>query len=835
MQTKPWSLIVLLMCSLASAQAGVSVLTYHNDAARTGLNPNETVLNLTNVNAASFGKLFSYAVDGYVYAQPLVLTNVSIPGQGVHNVVYVATEHDSVYAFDADAGMATLWQVSFLNPAAGVTTVASEDVSNPFTLCDDLVPEIGITSTPVIDPASGTIYVEAKTKEVGGGVTNFVHRLHALDVATGAEKFGGPVVIQPSVAGTGDGTDGSGQVTFQGLIQLNRMGLLLNRGVVYVGSASHCDNGPYHGWLIGYGAQTLTLSNVFNPTPNGSQGGFWESGDAPACDTNGNIYVATGNGTFDATTNGDYGDSYIKLSTTNGLQAADYFTPFNQQNLNDNDTDLGSGGTMLLPDEAGSATHPHLLIGAGKEGKIYLMDRDNLGHYQSGSDSQIVQSLPGAMPLCFATPAYFQNTIYYVGVSDTVKAFSISNGVIATTPQAQGPTAYGFPGATPGVSANGTNDAIVWAIESDDFDASGPAVLRAYNATNVALEIYNSLQAGGGARDYPGAAVKFSVPTIANGKVYVGTQNGLAVFGTGLFVTTPVISPAGGDFTNAITVTLTDATPGAAIHYTLDESVPTTNSLYYSVPFALTNSAGLRARAFETGGVPSDTALATFISTNFIGTGTGLTGDYYSGQLMTFTGAPTLTRTDATVNFNWSGTAPATGISATNFTIRWTGAVQPQFNDTYTFYTTTDDGVRLWVNGQLLIDEWADQLATQWSGTVTLAAGQLYPITMEYFQDTGGSSAQFAWSSPSQIQEVIPQTQLYPDYAPVLAGTAFTNGAVQLQLSGLVGKTYVLQTTTNLVDWISLNTNAATAAPFYLTDPGAGGFRCRFYRVVQLP
>lgn len=835
MRIKLFWLTILLVCFITAASAGVAVLTYHNDLARTGLNTNETVLNLTNVNSATFGKLFSYAVDGYVYAQPLVLTNVNIPGQGVHNVVYVATEHDSVYAFDADASMATLWQVSFLNPAAGVTTVTSADVSNPFTLCDDLVPEIGITSTPVIDATNGTIYVEAKTKEVSGGVTNFVHRLHALNVATGAEKFGGPVVVQPTVAGTGDGTDGSGHVTFQGLIQLNRMGLLLNRGVVYVGSASHCDNGLYHGWLIGYGAQTLTLSNVFNTTPNGSQGGLWEAGDAPACDTNGNIYVATGNGTFDATTNGDYGDSYIKLSTTNGLQAADYFTPFNQQTLNDSDIDLGSGGTMVLPDEAGSMTHPHLLIGAGKEGKIYLMDRDNLGHYQAGSDSQIVQSLPGAMPLCFDTPAYFQKTIYYVGVNDTMKAFSISNGVIATTPPAQGPTAYGFPGATPSISANGTSNAIVWAIESDDYDVSGPAVLRAYNATNVALEIYNSLQADDGARDYPGPAVKFSVPTVANGKVYVGSQNGLAVFGTGLFVTTPVISPAGGNFTNTITVTLTDTTPGAAIYYTLNETVPTTNSLHYTGPFALTNTAGLSARAFVTGGVPSETALATFVNTNSIGTGTGLTGDYYSGQLMTFSGAPTLTRTDATVNFNWSGTAPATGISATNFTIRWTGAVQPQFNDTYTFYTTTDDGARLWVNGQLLVDEWADQSATEWSGTVTLAAGKKYPLTMEYFQDTGGSSAQLAWSSASRTQEIIPQTQLYPAYAPVLAGTTFSNGAVQLQLSGLVDKQYVLQTSTNLVNWTALNTNAATAAPFYMTDPGAGGFRCRFYRVVQQP
>jgi PA14 domain/Chitobiase/beta-hexosaminidase C-terminal domain len=834
MQIKPWSLGLLLTIWLATAHAGVSVLTYHNDNARTGQNTNETVLNLANVNAATFGKLFSQPVDGYVYAQPLVLADVNIPGKGVRNVVFVATEHDSVYAFDAESNTPALWQVSFLNPAAGVTTVASDDVYSPESP-PDLVPEIGITSTPVIDPVSGTIYVEAKTKEVTGGVTNFVHRLHALSVTNGAEKFGGPVVIQPSVAGTGDGNDGNGQVPFNPLRQLNRMGLLLSRGVVYVGSASHGDIGPFHGWLVGYGAQTLMLSNVFNATPNGSDGGFWSSGDGPACDTNGSIFVATGNGTFDATTNGDYGDSFIKLTTTNGLQAADYFTPFNQATLDEKDKDLGSGGTLLLPDEVGSSAHRHLLVGAGKEGRIYLLDRDNLGHYQDGSDSQIVQSFTNAIRPSFDTPAYFNRTIYYLGINDVLKAFSISNATINPTPTSQNPYPYNFPGATPSVSANGTNDGIVWAIQADAYDVSGPAVLHAYNATNVALELYYSQQVNGGVRDNPGPAVKFSVPTIANGKVYVGTQNSLTVFGTNLYVAMPVISPAGGNFTNSITVTITTTTAGANIHYTLDGSVPTTNSPLYSAPFAVTQTAGLQARAFEIGGVDSDIALATFVSSNSIGTGTGLTGAYFSNQLTNFLGTPTLTETDATVNFNWGGGTPVAGVSATNFTVRWTGAVQPQFDGAYTFYTTTDDGARLWVNGQLLVDEWVTQPATTWSGSVALAAGQKYPVTMEYFQATGGSSAQLAWSSAAQMSEIIPQSQLYPSYAPVLAGIAVTNGTVQFQLSALVNQSYVLQTTTNLVNWIPLTTNTATAAPFYLTDTNAGSFPYRFYRVVQQP
>jgi len=302
--------ILAVACSAGLSSASVNVLTYHNDNARTGQNTNETILTPTVVSSANFGKIFSHDVDGYVYAQPLVMTGVNIPGKGTHNVLYVATEHDSVYAFDADndagANAAPLWQVSFINPGVGVTTAGVSDVN-----CEELVPETGITSTPAIDPASGTIYLEAKTKETSNGVTAFYHRLHALDVTTGAEKFGGPVVIQASVPGNGDGSDGSGHVPFNPLKQLNRSALLLSGGVVYIGSASHCDNGPYHGWLLGYDAQTLDLATDFNTTANGSAGGIWMSGGGPATDADGNVYLITGNGTFDPSSQGyAFGNSF---------------------------------------------------------------------------------------------------------------------------------------------------------------------------------------------------------------------------------------------------------------------------------------------------------------------------------------------------------------------------------------------------------------------------------------------------------------------------------------------------------------------------------------------
>ena len=518
-------LAVLLVCSLDAA--GENVLTFHNDNARTGRNLNEKILTPVSVASTNFGKLFSQSVDGYVYAQPLVMTNVAIPGQGVHDVVFVATEHDSVYAFDAHSNMPALWSVSFLNPGAGITTASSDDVG-----CEDLVPEVGITSTPVIDPVTQTIYVSAKTKEVTDTTTNYFCRLHALDIGSGAEKFDGPVVIQPVASGTGDGNDGAGHITFDALTQFNRAALSLNNGVVYLGFAAHCDNGPYHGWLIGYTATNLQLKTFLNTTPNGGEGGIWQAGGGPASDAANNLFVITGNGTFAPASKG-YGDSFLKLSAASGaLKVADYFTPYNQAYLAAQDLDLGSGGPVVLPDEAGNLFSRRLLVGAGKEGTIYLINRDNLHHYNSQNNSLIVQSLKAAIGGCFSTPAYFNKQLYYIGVGDVLKAFTLKNAHITAKVASRGPELFGFPGATPSVSADGTKNGIVWALQTDAYDVSGPAILRAYNATNVALEIYNSDAAG--TRDQPGGAVKFAVPTIANGQVYVGAQYSLSVYGLGV-------------------------------------------------------------------------------------------------------------------------------------------------------------------------------------------------------------------------------------------------------------------------------------------------------------
>ncbi len=828
--------IALAVAAAIPAGAAVNVLTYHNDNARTGQNLGETTLTPATVNANTFGRLFTDPVDGYVHGQPLVLTGVAIPGQGTRNVVYVVTEHDSVYALDADTNAAPLWQVSFINPATGITTVPNGDVNST-----DIVPEIGITSTPVIDAGSGTIYVEAKTKETVGGVTKYVHRLHALDVATGTEKFGGPVVIQATVPGTGDGTDGSGHVPFNPLRQMNRCGLLLANGVVYFAYASHGDNGPYHGWLLGYNAQTLAPAGVYNSTPNGGLGGFWQSGAGPATDASGSIFLLTGNGTFSVGSSNyavdNFGDSFLKLTATNGLALVDYFTPYNQASLDSADQDLGSGGALVLPDAVGSAAHPHLLVGAGKEGKIYLIDRDHLGHFNAAGDSQIVQSLPGAIGGAWSMPAYFNGAIYYGGSGDALKAFKLSGGLLGANPVSRSTATLGWPGATPSVSANGATNGILWALQTDAFASGGPAVLHAYNAANLATELYNSSQAG--ARDNPGGAVKFTVPTVANGKVYVGAQHALSVFGSGAFVAAPTIAPNGGVFTDAVTVALADATPGASLYFTLDGSAPTTASARYTAPFVLTNTAVVKVEAVKAGAVDSPVVSATFFSRASIGSGTGLTGAYYSNQLMTFNDPPTLTRIDLAVNFDWGSGSPAPSISSDDFTVRWTGDVQPQFNETYTFYTKTDDGARLWVNNQEIINAWVDQAATEWSGAIALNAGQRYAIRMEYYENAGSASAQLSWSSPSTQKQVIPTSQLYPTHALPPArfapGGVFTKGEFAVSVQAVAGERYVFQATEDFTHWTSLSTNVAPAGLFDLLDSTATNFPRRFYRAIALP
>ncbi len=768
-----------------------AVLTYHNDNTRQGANTNETILTLANVNSNSFGKLFNCTVDGLVYAQPLVMTNVSIPGKGTHNVVYVATEHNSLYAFDADdnsgPNAAPLWQTSFINPGAGITTVPNGDLGTT-----DITPEVGITSTPVIDPVSSTIYVVVKTKEPG---PNYVQRLHALDLGTGAERttFHSPNVIgatnYPGV-GTGD-NDGAGHVLWNPLKSHCRSALTLLNGAVYMAFASHGDNGPYHGWMMAYNATNIAQQvGIYNATPNGGLGGFWDGGGGPSVDAQGYMYFQTGNGTFDGnlniTTTNNYAMSVLKLATTNGIQLVDYFAPSNAVNLSNGDSDLGSAAPIILPDSAGSATHTHLVVGGGKTPPIYLIDRDNMGRFNgtTGPDNIVQQFNGGPGGDRDLTPAFFNNTMYMYDSSGKIGAFKINNAVFNTTPVRTPDTLDNKGGATASISANGTSNAIVWVIYNTGGQTPAtPAVLRAYNATNVALKLYASDQIP--ARDSAGSAVKFTVPTIANGKVYVGAQYSLSVYGNGIFLATPLISPNGGTFTNSVTVTLSDATPGTTIYYTLNNSTPTTNSTLYTAPFVLTTSANVQAMAVKPGFVNSGIASATFLNSSAIGTGTGLRGSYWSNTTpATFTSPgfsvpPSLVRTDAVVNFNWGNGSPDPSISTDHFIARWTGAVQPQFNETYTFYTTTDDGVRLWVNGQLIIDEWVDQGPTEWSGSINLVAQQRYNIQMDYYENGGGAEALLSWSSPSTVKVIIPQTQLYPvsNPPPVVVLNSPTNNS----------------------------------------------------------
>jgi mono/diheme cytochrome c family protein len=769
----------------------VAMLTYHYDNTRAGANTNETTLTPGNVTVSSFGRMFSYTVDGHVYAQPLVMTNVTIPGKGVHNVVYVATEHDSVYAFDADSNTGPngglLWSTNM-----GISAVTpNNDFGNRYGAYHDLVPEMGITGTPVIDPVSGTLYVDLFTHE---GNNIYYHRIHALDITTGNERPYSPVLVTASVPGTGVDSSG-GVVTFNAEQQLQRPGLTLAGGKLFVAYGSYADTDPYHGWIIGFNATNLAIltNYIFNTTPNATvaqfgtyaaEGALWMGGNGLCVDANTNLFFETANGSFSANTNGgDYGDSFMKLSTTNGLQVADYFTPYNQAGLQSGDTDLGSGGPLLLPDAVGSTNHPHLIVGAGKEGKIHLVDRDNMGHFNSANDNQIVQEVPSAIGSAFSTPAYFNHLIFYQGDYDVMKAFAITNAVITATPVSQSSTSFGYHGSTPVISANGTTNAIAWVIQADAYASSGPAVLHAYNAYNLAQELYNSSQ--NLSRDNPGVAVQFTVPTVVNGKVYVGAEYQLSVFGPSTFLATPVITPNGGVFTNSVTVSLSDATSGTSIYYTLDGTLPTTNSIHYTGSFLLLNSAAVQAVATLPGAVNSGVAIASFVNSSAIGNGTGLTGQYWTNTTstaftnITFNTLPTLTRTDAVVNFNWNSAGPDPRIGQTNFTTRWTGSVQPQFNETYTFYVTADDGVRLWVNGQLLINQWIPESATTYQGSITLKAQQLYNLRMDYFQGTGGAEAILAWSSPSTTQAVIPQTQLYPYTNPpptvVLSGP--TNNA----------------------------------------------------------
>jgi hypothetical protein len=609
------------LCAM-SLHAQISVTTYHNDNARTGQNLQETTLTPANVNSTTFGKLFTVTVDGAVYTQPLYLFNVNVGG-GTHNVVYIATQHDSVYAIDADTGR-IYWQKSLI-PSGGSTVSSSTDLN-----CGDIATEVGITGTPVIDSITGTLYVVAKVK-LNGAIRQF---LHALDVSTAAEKFGGPVSIQASVPGTAVDGDGA-MVTFNARQENQRPALLLENGHVVIGWSGHCDKTPWHGWVMSYGAATLSLEGVYNTSAGGYGNAIWMSGGGLAADASGNIYFATGNGSWNAT---DLGDSIVKLGppANSKLPVVDYFTPFNQSALADVDNDLSAGGLILLPSLADGR---QLLTAMGKEGTIYLVDRNGMGKYCitkkpacTNSDTDVVQEIQGAFSGFWGVPAYWNGNLYWAGgnldtgAAEPLKAFSFnanSSGLISTSPTSVSAKTFSFSGPVPSVSSNGSKDGIVWGLDNGRYrslcvSGSNCQVLYAYDATNLEKLLYDSAQATGN-RDVPGSAVKFTTPTIANGKVYVPSNGSLSAFGLLSAVSptasAPSLSPRTGTYTSAQSVAIVDSTPGAVIYYTTDGSNPTTASAKYSAALTVRATTTVKALAAASGHVNSDVSSATYTIT----------------------------------------------------------------------------------------------------------------------------------------------------------------------------------------------------------------------------
>src|SRR5208337_4969033 len=615
-----------------------------------GVNSNETILNPANVNATDFGKLFATIVDGQVYAQPLYMESVNITtgaNQGTHNVVFIATQHDSLFAIDANTGI-ILWQDALVTPEHGgtVTSVPSSAVNS-----SDISPEIGITATPVIDPSTGTIFVENKTQEVASNGTHFEHHLYAINIGSGAianevliaDSIGDTVVSGPSVEGNGAGSSG-GVVQFDALRQMDRPALTLVNGNIYLAYASHGDTGPYHGWILGYSESTLALTAVFNANPNGSDDGIWQGGGTLAYETVNGItylYFETGNGTFDTTltqspfnsslmipNQGDYGDSFVKveidgttpasgsLNATNnmngwGMHVVDYFTPMNEGNLSNGDTDMGSGTPLLLPASAGSAAHPNLLVGSGKEGRIYLIDRDDMGGYHgdaagdgnSGTDNVVQETVTGAVNGSFDTPTFYNGTLYYVGAfGDEARTFTVANGVISSASVTQSADSYPFPGSTATISTDSSGgNAIVW-----DIAGPGTNQLRAYDASQgYSSEIYTSAQAAN-SRDSLGSAVKFTVPTVADGEVFVGTTNSVVAYGLIQQPTAPPAAPsnlAATAFSGSVinlTWTDNDTPPNSATGYNILESTNGTN-------FTQVGTASAGATSFPVGGLQLST------------------------------------------------------------------------------------------------------------------------------------------------------------------------------------------------------------------------------------
>jgi hypothetical protein len=712
-------LAALFLSAVASA-AQTSVLTQHNDNSRTGQNTSETILTPFNVNANQFGKLFSQTVNGQVYAQPLYVPNISVPGKGLHNVVFVATEGDTVYAFDADSNggvnSSPLWQTSLLG--ANESPVSNLDITGPDgSACNDLAPQVGVTGTPVIDAATGTLYVEAKSSLSG----SYFHRLHALDITSGQERFGSPVSITATVPGSGDGSAG-GQITFNPLYQLNRPGLLLLNGIIYIAYASHCDDPPYHGWLFAYSAANLNQQAVFITTPNGSQGGIWMSGDGLSADVNGNLFVPTGNGTFETSGTVDFGDSLLKLALSGSqFTLLDSFTPFNQTTLQNNDWDLGSGGALLLPDQPGG--HPHMLVQVGKQGTIYLMDRDNMTnnlHFCNSCttiDTQIVQELqlPGLPSQAigqaiFGGPVYWNGLVYFWSKFDALKSLTLSGGMLSTSATSSAscaPTTFSadcagnFP-PNLSVSANGATNGIVWALGTN----SG-ALLSAHDAVSLSL-LYSS---GQNSRDNPGGVVKFSVPTVSNGKVYVGADRQVSVFG---------LLP---------TVQLTDLTRGGTNFQVGDSFIVIVNGPRNQPVTVTQTTNGVTGRSFMFG--QTDDGGRFSVNGTWAATDAGsytqvwAVGDIQANPVLSFVVSPTAQLVDTTrggTDFHVGDSFMLTVLGPARQQVTVTQTINGVTGSPFVFGQTDDNG-RFFVSGS-----WAASDAGTYTQVWTAGGLQAVPV-----------------------------------------------------------------------------------------------------------
>ncbi len=698
-------LLGAVLLSAAPAECQVSVLTEHNDSMRTGRNLQETTLTPSNVNPTQFGQLFSHAIQGQTFAQPLYVPKVTMANDlGTHNVVYVATSHDMVYAFDADSNggidAAPLWSVNLLT--SGTPSGVTYSINS------------GVEGTPVIDPQTNTMYVVSSESQNGTDL----YRLHALDITSGAEKFGGPAQITATVAGTGNGSS-NGSLTFNPLYHYQRPGLLLQNGVVYIAYGSVNDNGPWHGWLFSYSAATLKQLGVFCTTASGSAGGIWMGGAGLAGEVvdavnkpYGRMFLATGNGQYainSATVAGQpfsnpgnlYGMSVLDLDLTNGVPTVeDAFTPYDESQLDEQDGDLGSGGPILLPTTTlSSGKTLNALVQVGKSGMIYILDRDNnndgsnnaaseyspagLGGFNAGGD-QVVQEvqtpISGAQGWgagVWGAGAYWYGNIYIggtnPGASNALAAYSFVDGVLSTTPTSTSFEQFGYPAPTPSVSSNGSADGIVWVLDSSAYVGGGPEVVYAYDARNLADLLYSSN--ANASRDAPGPATRSAIPTIADGKVYVPASNQFSVYGLlGTIPTTPapVISPASGTFSGSETITVcfnTACTPvsGGTIYYTLDGSTPTASASVYKGPFSISSSETVTAIASVTGQLQSTPASVTYSSTSNAANPvfSPASGTYSGPQALSLTSATS----GATIYFTIDGTTP------TASSLKYTGPI----------------------------------------------------------------------------------------------------------------------------------------------------------------